>query len=188
MQIMNIIKNRVCVHENLKDFKGSFSKMLCFHVKKKADYHYQFFLIVLYSGLTYFGGISLLLLVSQAACVTAGAVMATCCLSWTRCWWGRAGGGEALAFTCWRISAPRSPPRRFWDSALHYHPAWWQVSWSFSIIFPYPTSTRPIYLFMSILILFLPFSQFPNFPTIHTEPPGRNERESWGEQRLIFIL
>lgn len=33
-----------------------------------------------------------------------------------------------MAFTCWRISAPRSPQRSLLESALHYHPAWWQVS------------------------------------------------------------
>lgn len=68
-----------------------------------------------------------LLCVFQAACVTAGAAAAICCLCWTRCWCGGAGGGEAWVSTCWRISAPPSPRRSFWESALRCHPAWLQV-------------------------------------------------------------
>lgn len=78
--------------------------------------------------------------------MTAGAVKPTCCLFWTRCWWGRAGGGEAVAFTCWRISAPRSPQRSLWESALHYHPAWWQVSKGS----PSPSPQSPFFLFIYI--------------------------------------
>lgn len=67
-------------------------------------------------------------LLFQGVCVTAGAAAVTFCLFWTLCWWGGAAGGEASAFRCWRISAPPSLRRSFWESALHYPPAWLQVS------------------------------------------------------------